>query len=112
MSETPDISAIHSDTYKEIHVTGQVVQTGYDGLRLTVLHDVPDLTDTLKGDTFKVSKIIINRQIECTLYLPPQMLKAWARAFEVELKRYEQTYGRILSPEEVEQKHRDSTSRS
>ena len=54
MSETPDISAVQSDTYKEIHVTGQVLQTGYDGTRLTVLHDAPDLTKTLTGDMFKV----------------------------------------------------------
>ena len=111
MSEAPDINTVQSDTYREIHVSGQVVQLDYDGMRLTVLHDSADLTDALTAGRIKASKVIINRQIECMLYLTPQILKAWARAFETELGRYEQTFGTILSPEEVNQRRRDSASR-
>lgn len=107
MSDSPDVKVVQSDTYKEIQVSGQVAGLNYDGLKLTVFHDVPDLTNTLTAEHFKVSKIVINRQIECTLNMSPQALKTWAFVLAQELKRYEGTFGVILSPEEVEQKFRE-----
>ena len=108
MSEVPDINTSHSDTYKEIYVTGQISTLNYDGLKLAVLNDTADLTKTLQSDRFQISKVIINRHIECTLNLSPQTLKAWALLLNKELNRYEKTFGHILSPEEVNQKFQES----
>ena len=107
MSETPDVKAAQSDTYKEIYVTGKVTNLSYDGLRLTVLRDSHDLTNTLSAEQFKASKVVINRQIECTLHLSPQAIKDWAITLAAELKKYEGTFGAILSPQEVQQKIRE-----
>ena len=107
LTEEPDVKATQSGTYKEINVTGQVSHLDYDGLKLTVLHDSPDLTNTLHGSQIKVSKIIINRQIECTLNLSPMSLKAWALILGAELVKYEKMFGTVLSPEEIEQKYRE-----
>ena len=108
MSEAPDVKVTQSDTYKEIHVTGQVANMNYDGLKLTVLHESPDLTGMLAHDRLKMSKLVISRQIECTLNLSPQNLKAWALALKNELDRYGRLFGTIMSPEEVDQKFRES----
>ncbi len=101
MSEPLDINVSHSPNFKEIHVTGQVSNLGYDGLKLTVLHDTHDLQHALQEDPIKISKTTINREIECTLNLTPINLKAWAILFQQELERYEKLFGTILSPEEI-----------
>lgn len=107
MSQPPDTNTTRADTYKEIYVTGQVSNLNYDGLKLDVLHDSYDLANALTADRFNASKIVINRRIECTLNMPPQTLKTWAIILANDLKRYESTYGRILSPEEIMQKQRE-----
>ena len=60
MSEDPYIQTSQSPTFKEIHVTGQVSNLNYDGMKLIVLNDSPDLQKALQGDQFKMSKAIIN----------------------------------------------------
>ena len=62
MSDAPEVRTTKSDTYKEIHVTGQIANLTYDGLRLAVLHDAPDLTETVDGDRFDVSRMVIDRK--------------------------------------------------
>ena len=86
VSEAPDVQFTQSDTY---NVTGQVANMNYDGLKLNILHESPDLTGMLAHDRLKVSKLVINRQMECTLHLSPQNLTAWALALRNELGRYE-----------------------
>ena len=107
MSEEPDVQTSQSPTFKEINVTGQVSNLSYDGMKLVILHDSPDIQQALQGDQFKMSKALINRQIECTLNLSPINLKAWSLLFQQELERYEKLFGTILSPEEVNEKFRD-----
>lgn len=107
MSEVPDIRTSKSDMYREINVSGQISRLDYSGLDLTVWHDVPDLTDTLSSETFRASKVIIDRQIECTIHLDPQRLKEWAITLAEQLRKYEQAFGVVLSPEEVAQKFRE-----
>lgn len=107
MSEAPDINVNKSDNYREIYVSGQIIGLNYDGLKITVFHDSQDFTNTLSTEQFKMSKIITNRQIECTLNISPQALKAWAILLAKELKRYEGSFGQILSPEEVSQRFRE-----
>ncbi|MCJ8306753.1 MAG: hypothetical protein HRU07_06870 [Nitrosopumilus sp.] len=107
MSETPDVQTSQSSTFKEINVTGQVSNLSYDGMKLIILHDSPDLQKALQGDQFKMSKAIINREIECTLNLSPINLKAWSILFQQELERYEKLFGVILSPEEINEKFRN-----
>ena len=100
----PDVSVRHSDTYKEIHVTGQISHVNYDGMKLTVFHDSPDHQNTLQGGRFNASKIVINREIECTLNLSPLAMKIWSILLQKEVAKYEKAFGRILSPEEIAQK--------
>ena len=107
MSEVSDIQTNHSQTFKEINVTGQVSNLNYDGLKLIVLHDSTNLQKALEGDQFKISKATINREIECTLNLTPVNLKAWAILFQQELARYEKLFGTILSPEEIDEKFKN-----
>lgn len=107
MSEAPDVKVSPSDTYKEINVSGQVTGLNYDGMKLTVFHDSPNLTQTLTAEGFKPHKVVIDRYIECTLNMPPQTIKEWALILSENLARYEKTFGMILSPEEVEQKFRE-----
>lgn len=107
MSELPDIKTAKSDMYREICVSGQVSMIDYSGLHLTVWHDIPDLTNTLSSEKFRASKVIIDRQIECTIRLDPQGLKEWAMALSEQLQKYERAFGVILSPEEVAQKFKD-----
>jgi len=104
MSETPDVNVKESDFFKEIIVTGQISNLNYDGLKLTVLHDSLNLQEAVKGSQIKVSKTTINRQIECTLNLSPLQLKSWAILLQTELKKYEELFGTILSPEEIQEK--------
>ena len=110
MSEAPDIQAYKSPTYKEINVTGQLSHLTYDGLQLVVLHESHDLQKALQGDQFKMSKAIVNREIECAINLTPINLKTWALLFQQELERYEKLFGVILSPEEIEEKFRNQGS--
>ncbi|MDI1495158.1 MAG: hypothetical protein K8823_464 [Cenarchaeum symbiont of Oopsacas minuta] len=108
MSEMPDIEVTKSSSFKEINVTGQVSNLNYDGMKLTVLHDFPDLQKALSGNQFKASKAIINREIECTLNLSPINMKTWSIMFQKEVSRYEKLFGRIMSPEEIQEKFKQS----
>ena len=100
----PDIEVTQSPTFREINVTGQVSNLNYDGMKLTILHDTPDLKMALAGNQFKASKAIINREIECTLNLSPINMKTWSIMFKKELERYEKLFGVIMSPEEIQEK--------
>lgn len=110
MTETPDVRVRQSDHYRDIRVTGQAINVTYDGLRMTILNDTPNLENAIQGDVFRASKLIIDRSIECTLNLSPTTMKAWAMALQHELEKYETTFGPILSPEEIAQKLRDANS--
>ena len=107
MAAEADIVVRQSDTYKVIHVSGEITYTDYEGLRCTVFEDSADLTNTIQGNTFKASKLQVNRLIECTLVLPPSRLKAWTLTLQRELERYEGTFGPILGPEEIASRIRD-----
>ena len=108
MSEAPDVQASQSETFKEINVSGQITTLNYSGLQLTVTHDSINLSEALTGTQIKQSKTTINRQIECTLNLDPIHLKDWAITLQKELKRYEELFGIILSPEEIREKFKKS----
>ena len=110
MAEDPDVRVRQSDHYRDIRVTGQVFVPSYDGLRITILNDVHNLENTIQGSTFRASKLLIDRSIECTLNLTPSTMKAWAIALQQALENYEHTFSPILSPEEIEQKLRDANT--
>ena len=110
MSEAPDVKVSRSDTYSEIYPTHQIAGLNYDGLKMTVFNDSPDLTDALATEHFKMSKLVINRRIECTLHLNPQALKDWALTLLANLRKYEGMFGSIMSPEEVQQKFKEYDS--
>ena len=107
--KSPDIHAKLSDTYKDIQVSGRVIAPSYEGFRITVYTDAPNLVDVLSANVPKPEKLTIDRHIECTLNMTPQTLKEWAIAFSQELKKYEGMFGTILSPEEIQQKIRDAS---
>ncbi len=104
MSEAPDVQVTQSNTYKEVHVSGQISNLTYDGVKLTVLHDIPDYREALNGNQIKASKTTINREIECVINLTPVNLKSWAIILQQELAKYEKLFGTILSPEEINEK--------
>lgn len=109
-TEEPDVQVNYSDAYREIQVGGQLINTAYEGMRLTVINDRPNIKDMIKGSTVRPSKMTIDRTIECTLILPPSGVKAWAIALRKAVMDHERTFGPIFSPEEVEQKLRDANS--
>ena len=106
MVEELDDDGNKISTYNENYVVGQVSNSGYGENDLTV--ESQSLEKALDSNEFKVSKAIVNRQIECTLKLPPINLKDWAMLFQ-NLEQYESMFGRIMSPEEVAEKFRHSS---
>lgn len=73
-----NIHIIHSDTFKEIDVTGQLSTLNHNGLKLTVLHEYTNYEKTLDvNNDSKADQIILERKIECVLSLSPITLKAW-----------------------------------
>ena len=107
MAKELDDDETKSSTYNENYVVGQVSNLGYGENDLTV-SESQSLEKALDSNEFKVSKAIVNRQIECTLKLPPINLKDWAMLFQ-NLEQYESMFGRIMSPEEVAEKFRQSS---
>ena len=61
MNEAPDVNVKQSDKYREIYVTGQIMSTTYEGLRATVINDVPNIENAVGGHTFKQSKLAIDK---------------------------------------------------
>lgn len=106
MVEELDDDGAKRFTYNENYVVGQVSNLGYGENDLTV-SESQSLEKALDSNEFKVSKAIVNRQIECTLKLPPINLKDWAMLFQ-NLEQYESMFGRIMSPE-VAEKFRQSS---
>jgi hypothetical protein len=103
MPGEPPVHVSKSGTFKEINITGQVANLSYNGMILTVFHDILDFSKSADGEDVDVSKIEIDRQIECTLYLRPAYLRAWAVLLHRELERYERLYGKIPSSEELDE---------
>ena len=104
MGEPLDVRTTKSNTYKEIYVSGKISNLGYDGARLTILHETQDFSNAMAAGQFQASKAVLDRSIECTLHLSPQTLKDWVITLSRELKNYESMFGPIMSPQEVQQK--------
>ncbi len=107
MSESPDVKVTKSENYQVFQVTGQLSHISYDGIKLTVINDKLDIAPAVAGDNFKMSKATITREIQCTLDLSPFSLKSWALLLNQELKKYENLFGTILSPEEIQERFKN-----
>ena len=108
MSESPDVKVTKSDNYQVFQVTGQISHISYDGIKLTVINDKLDIGPAVAGDNFKMSKATITREIQCTIDLSPFSLKSWAILLNQELKKYEDLFGNIMSPEEIQEKFKNA----
>ena len=96
MSESSDIAG-YSAGHTEIYVTNQASSLNEDGLELAVIRDVHDFVPGLTKKQDDAATTTPYKRIECTLILPPRVLKEWATLLKNGVELYENKYGEIRS---------------
>lgn len=102
MSGIPEISCEHSQTYKRIVVADIIGGIRPMGVSVTIYSEESDFTAALETHPVSSARVKIKRVIECELIINPMEMKSIHKWLGTKIEEYEDMFGTIRSPEEVE----------
>jgi len=105
-----DIETGYSTNYRRINVTGLFGSIQPFGLEAQVYSQEPIVDKVLASEPIRPDKTSLKRTIECSLIIDPMQMKSIANWLNSKIKEYENVFGRIPSPEEVESRMRRDPS--
>lgn len=91
----------YSDTYKNIAVSAFFAHVSDKGFEITAYVDEDDFTP---GEVPQANTVYIRRTLETRLTIPPMQMKALHDLIGKQLKDYEDIFGKIPTPEELQEK--------
>ncbi|HKU48532.1 MAG TPA: hypothetical protein VJP79_01155 [Nitrososphaera sp.] len=97
-----DIETGYSPNYRRINSSGMYGSVQPFGLEAIVYSQEPVVDKVLGSDPIRPDKASIKRVVECALIIDPMQMKSIHTWLDQKIKQYEQLFGRIPSPEEVE----------
>jgi hypothetical protein len=106
MSGIPEIYSKYSDQYRRIYVAdifGGIVPAGVEA---TVYSEERDIEKAIESVPINATRTRIKRTIECELLIDPMQMKSIHNWLGQKIKDYEQAFGTIPSPEEVESRRK------
>ncbi len=106
MSGIPEISCEYSPTYKRIVVADIIGGIRPSGVSMTVYSEDSDFTAALETHPVSPTRVKIKRIVEAELVIDPMELKSIHKWLADKIKEYENTFGQIRSPEEIDSKQK------
>lgn len=106
MSGLPDIQAEYSENYRRINVAGIFGGIIAGGVEAIVYSEERRAERVLASQPVSPNKMSIKRTVEVQLIIDPIQMKAMKQWLEQQIAQYEKVFGRIPSPEEIENKTR------
>jgi hypothetical protein len=109
MSGIPEIYSKYSDAYRRIYVAdmfGGIVPAGVEAV---VYSEERDIEKALESHPVAANRTRIKRTIECELLIDPMQMKSIHKWLGLKIKEFEQAFGNIPSPEEVESRRKRGT---
>ncbi len=104
MSHLPDFKSEYSETYKKINVAGVFGGLLAGGLEAIIYSEERRAEKALESQPISTNKIYIKRTVEVELIIDPTEMKAIHQWLGDKIKEYEEIFGVIPSPEELESK--------
>lgn len=104
MSGMPEIYSEYSEKFQRIHVAdilGSIIPGGVD---VTIYSEYSDVKQALSTHPVSPTRIKIKRVVECELIIDPMTMKNIHKWLGEKIKAYEEAFGSIPSPEEVQSK--------
>ena len=111
MSRTPDIEIEYSQDYKRINVAGIYGGIIPGGVEAIVYSEERRAENVLASQPPAPHKMSLKRTIETQLLIDPMQMKAVHQWLGIKIKEYENLFGIIPSPEEVESKSKRRQTR-
>lgn len=102
MSYIPEYRSGYSPTYKKVNVAGVFGGITGGGLDAIVYSEERRADKALETPQISPSKMYIQRSVELGLFIDPLQMKAIHRWLGEKIAEYEQLFGNIPSPEEIE----------
>jgi hypothetical protein len=102
MSGIPRIQSGYSDTYKRINVAGIFGGILPGGLEAIVFSEERRAEAVLETAPISPERMTVKRTIEAELIIDPMQMKSIHSWLGDKISEYERLFGRIPSPEEVE----------
>lgn len=106
MVDAPEIESEYSPNYRRINVAGifgGIVPGGLDGIAYS---EERRIDKVLKSENLSAARMSIKRVAEVGLIFDPMQMKATHKWLGDKITEYEKVFGRIPSPEEVDNKSR------
>ena len=98
----PKIYSEYSDKFKRIYVADVLGMIMPGGLEVTVYSEQGDVKEALETQPVSANQIKVKRIIECDLIINPMEMKNIHKWLGGKIKAYEEAFGQIPSPEEVQ----------
>lgn len=104
MSGLPEFESTYSPTYKRINVAGMFGGIVAGGLESIVYSQERRAEKMLEFEPPAPNRMRIRRTVEVELVIDPMQMKAIYHWLGEKIKEYENVFGNIPSPEEIESK--------
>lgn len=104
MAGIPEIYCEYSPNYRRIYVADVLGSIIPGGLEITIYSEYGDVKQALETQPISSTRIKIKRVVECELIINPMEMKGIHKWLEEKIKAYEEAFGPIPSPEEVQSK--------
>jgi len=102
MSGIPEIYSEYSDKFRRIYLADVLGNIIPGGLEVIVYSEYGDVKQALEAQPVSAARIKVKRVIECELIINPMEMKNIHKWLEGKIKAYEEAFGPIPSPEEVQ----------
>lgn len=106
MSGIPEIETEYSNSFKRINVAGMFGGIVAGGLEATVYSEARRAERVLETEPISPNRMRIRRTIESELIIDPMQMVAIHNWLGNKIQEYNQVFGHIPSPEEIESRTR------
>lgn len=100
----PEIRSEYSPSYKRINVAGFFGGISPSGVEAAVYSQEKIVDKVIASEPPNPSRMALKRTIECELVIDPMEMKSIHLWLTEKIKEYEQLFGTIPSPEEIQSK--------
>jgi len=106
MSNIPEIKSEYAEQYRRIYVADVFGGIVAGGLEVALYSEHRDIQKALETHPVSTARTSIKRIVECELLIDPMQMKSIHKWLDGKIKEYEQAFGTIPSPEEVDSRRR------
>jgi hypothetical protein len=106
VSGIPEIQGEYSSTFKRIIVAGVFGTTQPLGLETAIYSEERKIDRVITTEPMSTKRMMLKRIVECELIFDPMQMKTFYKWLGTKIEEYENVFGRIPSPEELQSRTR------